>query len=237
MIGSFVNDKIEKAVESAKKLEKISLAEQLTDPTFSLTSLLKKHKIFEKSGDKILPKTNLLSTHYLADSRKIISFSLVINKIYQSFLDTKKMFEISKIATKITIPHQKEEANNQLLPPLNETVNGLISITKKFEFLCESIAKEIPGLTELPIDYQALIIKRNMIDLFIVLNVDYYENGEMCIYMENGQHITRELLERLRGKLKTNLLYDSIDFLYNLKITDREKAILIAFTFTFPGKS
>ena len=236
MIGSFVNEKIEEAAESAKKLVKISLAEQLTDPKFSLTSLLKQHKIFEKSGDKILPKTNLISTHYLADSRKIISFSLIINKIYQSFLDTKRMFEISKIATKNTIPHQKE-ANNQLLPPLNETVNGLISITKKFEFLCESIAKEIPGLSELPIDYQALIIKRNMIDLFIVLNVDYYENGEMCIYMENGQHITRELLERLRGKLKTNLLYDSIDFLYNLKITDREKAILIAFTFTFPGKS
>jgi hypothetical protein len=232
LIGSFVNEKIEEA-ESAKKLKKIQLAEQLTDPTFSLTSLLKQHKIFEKSADKILPKTNLLSTHYLADSRKIISFSLIINKIYQSFLDIQKMFEISKIATTNTRP----QTNNQMLPPLNETLNGLIDILKKFESLCESMFKEIPGLTELPIDYQALIIKRNLIDLFIVLNVDYYENGEMRIYTEDGQHITRELLERLRGKLKTNLLYESIDYLHNLKITNREKAILIAFIFTFPGKS
>ncbi len=200
---------------------------------------MKKHKIFERSENCILPKTNRLNDYHLADSRKIISFSLIVNKLYQSYLDTQKILEklnqkLQKENTTSTFTLTSTSNVNDV--SLKETLDCLLNILKKFQHLCEYIFKEIPGLNELPIDYQAVIIKRNIIDLYMIMNVNYYENGELKIYLDNGQHLTRILLEKLRGTFKTKLFYECMDFFHNLNVSEREKAVLIAFLFTLPGK-
>ena len=218
------------------KLETKSQIKQLNDElnNFSLISLLKEHKIFEKSGENILPKTARLNGFYLADSRKIISFSLINNKVYQSYLNAEAIYD--KCKNKPPPPQSVSNNHNSsnCYQP-NELMIYFVNLLKQFESCSEHIFKEIPGLTELPLDYQAGIMKRNVIDLYIIFNIKYYQNGEMNLYLDNGQQITRELLVKFRGSFKTKLLYDCYDCLYKLNITEREKAILVAFILTLPG--
>jgi hypothetical protein len=226
-----VKDKDETEEEkSSKKLKKSQSNDELNYP---ITSLLKRHKLLEKSELNIFPKTSFLNDHFLSESRKVVSFSLINNKIFQSYLDVlKKLDPIIQVSNKF-----KESKKTQQIDNLNldQAVQSLKQILKEYEIACDYLINEIPGLTELSIEYRTVIIKRNLIDLFIITFVNYYENGEINLYLDNGYHYSRQLTEKLRGKMISDLMYQTYDCLKELNITEREKAILLAYIFTLDG--
>ncbi len=227
-IGDFVSMKIDEK-ESSKKSK--SSSDTLKDLNYPLPKLLRRHHIFGNLDTKILPETSILD-EYLArekglDRKNIISYSIINNKMYQTFLDTAKMFQ----------PYLKNSGKNKNddNTDFNETVQCTMKLFESYEKMVAFFTQGIAGFKDLSLDYQSRIIKRNLMDFIFVLCLNYYENGELNVFLENGIQTSRNLLTKLRGKFIIDLQYQALDSLHNLKLTEREKVALIAFVFFLPG--
>ena len=209
---------------------------------YPLTALLAKHKIFQKSGDNFQPKTRILDEFCLRlnepERKNIISYSLVNNKIYQSYLDMKKQLEpVMELSQKCKQNHhQTLNRNDQENFNINEMLKYLLQNLTIINTLCETLVTNIPGLTDLPIDYKAKIIKKNSIDVFFLTYVNLYEDGEFYLYFEKGYQMSREILNKIRGKKHTDILFEAFESVARINFTEREKSIFLAYIFSVPGK-
>jgi hypothetical protein len=202
------------------------------DLNYPLSRLLSKHSIFKKSEQNLLPKLNILNQ----SDQKLISFSLINNKIYQSYIDAlKKMNPIIQTSLKFRETNKQYKSEQQNIN-VNEMVGEMFKALKYCESSCEFFLKEIPGLNTLPIECLGKMIKLNIINFFLISYVNYYEDGELIFYLENGYHMTRKSLEKMRGKFICDLQFNALDSLNNLKITEREKAVLLAYLFSMSSK-
>ena len=240
-IDNFIDSYVTEKVASEKKDQHqptSSSKNNKVESNFSIISLLNQHKLFERTDiNDILPKTNILKNDkFLKESKKIISFSLINNKLFQTYLDVlKKLDPIIQVSNKFKELDRKKQQEIDNIDQ-NQAIESIIQILKEYEIACEYLLKEIPGLAELPVEYQSVIIKRNLVDMFIITFVNYYENGELMLYLENGYHYSRKLMEKLRGKMISDFIYETYDCLKEMNVTEREKAILLAYIFTLDGK-
>lgn len=233
---------MDKLIESYVKVnsKNMNMSQDLSksnifDLNFPLSKLLSKHSIFKKS-DNLMPKINILNQYFSSGHQQLISFSLINNKIYQSYVDAiKKMDPVIQTSLKFR-EARKDFRNEQQNIDLNEMLREILKVMKQYESLIEFLLNEIPGFNTLPIEYQAKIIKNNIINIFLITYVNYYENGELIFYLENGYHVTKKSLAKLRGQYICDLQYNFLDCLHDLKITEREKSILLAYLFSIPGK-
>ncbi len=206
---------------------------------YPLAKLLRKHNVFGNFENNILPKTSILD-EFLTREKKlecknIISYSLINNKIYQTYLDALKQFEpFLQNPLKQNTSEQNENKHITNVD-FSETVQHILKLFENFEKLLGFLIRSLAGFNDLSLDYQTKIIKRNLIDFIIIFCLKFYENGELNVYLKNGVHTSRDLLTKLRGKFMIDLQYDALDSLYNLKITERERVVLLAFIFFLPG--
>ena len=205
---------------------------------YPLTALLAKHKIFQNSGDNFQPKTRILDEFCLRlnepERKNIISYSLVNNKIYQSYLDMKKQLEpVIELSIKCKQNHNPNDQDNF---NLNQMLQYLFKNVTILGSLCETLVTSIPGIADLPASYKAKIIKRNSIDLFFLSYVTLYQDGEFYLYFEKGYQMSREISNKIRGKKHTDILFEAFETVNSLNLTDREKSVFLAYIFSVPGK-
>jgi hypothetical protein len=236
-IDQFINMKIDEKDSRSNKTNEYLDARNDLNHSYSFVKLLKKHNIFNNIENNILPKTCILD-EYLAlekglERKNIISYSLINNKMYQRHLDTLKKFEEEFLQKSFKSFKSGENKNENI--DINETVQYILKLFENYEKLLAFFIKAIVGFNDLSLDYQAKIIKRNLIDFIIIFCLNFYEEGEIKIYLENGVQTTRNLLTKLRGKSTIDLQYDALDSLNDLKLTEKERVCLLAYILFMPG--
>ncbi len=187
----------------------------------------------------MVPKTEFLNTYSLklndSDYKNIITFSLINNKIYQAFINNKKDIrpDIIKsrdmIANNVKVFPGHDADFNLVLKSLYERMP--IAIRNSTIFL-----KQVPGFGDLPEEYFSKIVKRGIVDYFIMIHCELFIDGESYMFFENGIQLTRAWLTKIRGKEKSDVKFDTIESLNRLKLSGREKALLCVYLYSIPGK-
>lgn len=201
--------------------------------------MLKKHKIFQKSDNKLQPKTNLLD-EYLnftkeSENKNVLAYSLINNKLFQLYLEILEQYEPD--FKQWTLYKQKIKNCNDYdeNSDFNDLVDNCLRNLKFVVYVCEKFVEKVPGLIEMSKDYLKLIIKKNSVDFFIISHLNLYEDGILHIYSDKGYLISKKLFSKLRGTFKIDLMYDAFDKIDRLKLTEREKSVYLAYTFTMAG--
>ncbi len=217
------------------KQSKIFLS-NINDSSFSLTKILESHKVFQSCRTKVVPRTEYLNTFNVKlkdfDYRNLITYSLINNKIYQAFLAILKDFE----------PDYKRSLEFQGNPIKKDgiTLEYMLNFVA-YEKLHRSVKltieflKQIPGFAELPGEQFSKIVKRGVMDFHIVTAAPMIRDGESYIVFNNGIHLSRKWLNKMRGKEKTDIKIDAAESINKLGINEREKALLLVYLFSLPG--
>jgi hypothetical protein len=160
---------------------------------------------------------------------------LINNKIYQAFVNNKKDIRPDIIKSKDMI------ANNvQVFPGHDadfDTVLNLLKARMPISIRNSSLfLKQIPGFADLSEEYFSKLIKRGMVDYFIMIHCELFIDGESYMFFENGIQLSRAWLTKIRGKEKSDVKFDTVESLNRLKLSGREKAILVVYLYSIPGK-
>jgi hypothetical protein len=216
------------------KQSKIFLS-NINDSSFSLTKILESHKIFQSCRTKVVPRTEYLNTFNVKlkdfDYRNLITYSLINNKIYQAFLTILRDFE----------PDYKRSTEFQMNPIANQDftleymLNCVANEIPRSIKLTVDFLKQVPGFGELPGEQFSQIVKRGIMDFHVITAAPMIRDGESYMILRNGVHLSRNWLNKMRGKEKTNLKIDAAESINHLGINDREKALLLVYLFSLPG--
>ena len=205
----------------------------------SLSKLLQSHTIFKTSN--LISKTDFLNSYVKFkindfDYRHLITYSIVNNIVYQSFI-THTSFLESHIA----------KANDLVSKNVNIFPGHDASFEEMFKELSErniphvmriaaSFLRVLPGLNELSICDLATMIKRGFIDFHVVTFSKLFINGESYLFLSDKYQFTRDWMIKIRGKEKTEIKFKAAEALNKLNLTTHEKALLIIFLLTTIGK-
>ena len=205
----------------------------------SLSKLLQSHTIFKTSN--LISKTDFLNSYVKFkindfDYRHLITYSIVNNIVYQSFI-THTSFLESHIA----------KANDLVSKNVNIFPGHDASFEEMFKELSErniphvmriaaSFLRVLPGLNELSICDLATMIKRGFIDFHVVTFSKLFINGESYLFLSDKYQFTRDWMIKIRGKEKTEIKFQAAEALNRLNLTIHEKALLIIFLLTTIGK-
>jgi hypothetical protein len=151
----------------------------LVNFNYPLPKLLRKHKIFDNLENSILPKTNFFD-EYMSRINKsgvnnVISFSLINNKINQSYSETMKNFEpfIQSLYKSQELSKNKINRISKDID-FNETGQYIVKFLENVEKMLCVFLEGVPGFKDLSLDYQGKIIKKNVIDFFLVFYLNFY---------------------------------------------------------------
>ena len=210
----------------------------ISDASFSLTKILETHRIFQSSRNSVVPKTEFLNTYSLrlndSDYKNIITFSLINNKIYQAYVNNKKDIRRDVIKSKEMI------ANNVTVFPGHDADFDLVlkSLKERMPIAIRNstlFLKQVPGFADLSDEYFTKLIKRGMVDYFIMIHCELFIDGESYMFFDNGIQLTRAWLSKIRGKEKSDVKYETVESLNRLNLTGREKALLCVYLYSIPG--
>ncbi len=188
----------------------------------------------------MVPKTEFLNTYSLklndTDYKNIITFSLINNKIYQAYVYNLKNLRSLNISNQQIDIHKfqseffpgQDAKLEDVLEGLSKRIPGLIQNAITF-------LSQVPGFSELSNELICKLIKRNLEDYFLITHCQYFVNGQSYIFLDNGIQVTRQWLEKVRGKEKTDFKFNTAESLRKLDLTEREKALFIVLLFSNPG--
>lgn len=209
----------------------------INESSFTLSKILQSHKIFQPSSTNVVPKTNFLNSFNLelkdADYKNLITFSLINNKIYQAYITHVKNlhleFHEGFIKEQLEKTYVPREASLDAI--LNEISSKYPSLIKIFT----AFIQHAPGFGELPKEHFLNIIKRNNLDFYMIVYSHLFRDGESFIFLSNGFQVTREWLNKIRGKDKTDYQFETAESLNGLGLNEKEKAVLCVYIFSLHG--
>jgi len=189
------------------------------------------------NSSNILPNLNfskLYMNNETYDSNYFIISSLINDKIYQLYIEhSKRTYSYYDKSVKLS------QNRSQLLKghdcSLKEIWNALIESIPEFVKSVILFAREIPGLNEISNNDFSIIINNRLFDFYIIMNSVLFINGESYMYLKDDIVYTREWHNKIKGKEKTDGLFEFAEFFNSLNFTVKEKALLIAYVFTLPG--
>lgn len=170
----------------------------------------------------------------LEPSYKIIC-SLLNDKIYQIFNENMEKINLD---LKNTIHMLESEDQSQFNnASLDEIWSGLIGFVPCMVKLIIVFVKEMPGLNELsPKDFTTIINNR-MFDSFILIHSCFFINGESYLRLNNNAHYSRYWMNKVKGKKKTDAVFDFVEQLNALQMTTRERSLLLPLIITMHDES
>ena len=183
-----------------------------------------------------MPKTDYLNGFNINikdyDQNNLITYSLINNKVYQAYLTILKAFEPD-------YKRSKEFEKNQIQKKVSqdEMINFVTNEVARNANLSRTFLKQMPGFVELSDDLFNRLIKRGIIDFHIITVLPMFRNGEFYILSESGIFVSRKMMTKMRGKEKIDFKVETIEYINKMRLTDREKALLLVYMYTIPGLS
>lgn len=200
-----------------------------------LSNLLQVHKPFKNSN--IIPTTyfsDIFMNLQRCDSSYQIISSLLNDKIYQIYNEYLKpvndAFERAQylIANNITKYLGHDATTKEVWDALVESIPDFVKMVISF-------AKEVPGLNEIEQEDFTVLVNNRLFDFYIIQNAALFINGESYQILSNRILYSRYWMNKIKGKEKTDLLFDFAEDFNRLNLTNKEKALLVALCFTFQG--
>jgi len=188
-------------------------------------------------SSNILPNLNfskLYMNNQTYDSNYFIISSLINDKIYQLYIEHSKRTN-SYYDKSVKLSQNRSQQLKGHDCSLKEIWNALIESIPEFVKSVILFAREIPGLNEISNNDFSIIINNRLFDFYIIMNSVLFINGESYMYLKDDIVYTREWHNKIKGKEKTDSLFEFAEFFNSLNFTIKEKALLIAYVFTLPG--
>ncbi len=189
------------------------------------------------SSTNVVPKTNLINSFNLelkdADYRNLITYSLINNKIYQAFITNRRNLHLD--FHERFIQEQKEKKYVPKEASLDFILNEISTSYPLLIKVCTAFIQHVPGFSELPKKHFLDIIKRNNVDFYMLVYSHLFIDGDSYIFLSNGFQITREWLNKIRGKEKTDFQFETAQSINDLGLNEKEKAVLSVYIFSSPG--
>jgi hypothetical protein len=204
----------------------------------SLSKLLKSHPVFKTSN--LIPKTDFLNAYVKFkindfDYRNLITYSIVNNIVYQSFITHTNFVE-----SHIQKANDLVSKNIKIFPGHDACFDDMFKELSQKNIphimrIAASFLRVLPGLNELSISDLATIIKRGFIDFHVVTFCKLFINGESYLFLSDKYQFTRKWMIKIRGIEKTEIKFKTAEALNKLNLTVHEKALLIIFLLTTLG--
>jgi hypothetical protein len=188
------------------------------------------------SENTILAENRDSSTFSIGNLSYNIICSLLNDKIYQLYKETCKPIEdIFEIAKKTIEKGDKLYSGHDA--SIEHVWNSLVESIPAFVRLVISFAKEVPGLNEVSSHDFAIIINNKLFDFYIITHSMLFINGESYMLLHNGIQYTRSWMNQIAGQEKVNCIFSFTEQFNEIKITIREKALLLPLILTTPSNS
>nr|ASL70614.1 nuclear receptor [Brachionus koreanus] len=203
-----------------------------------MRNLLDLHKPLKTAN--ILPRTNYSSMFTTSFNQNDLSYhiisSLINDKIYQLYNTHSEptMMVYEKAQRMIAQGNIGALGNNSADLTLDQVWSSLVQSIPEFVKSVILFFKEVPGLNEINEGDFANILNSKLFDFFVVMNSILFIKGESYLHLPNNIHYTRYWMQKIKGKYTTDVLFEFVQELNDLNMTNKEKALFIVLVFTMP---
>nr|ASL70537.1 nuclear receptor [Brachionus calyciflorus] len=203
-----------------------------------MKNLLDLHKPLRKAN--ILPRTNYSSMFTTSFNQNDLSYhiisSLINDKIYQLYNTHSEptLMVYEKAKRLIAKGNMSILGDNSPDLTLDQVWSSLVQSIPEFVKSVILYFKEVPGLNEINESDFANILNNKLFDFFIIMNSILFIKGESFLHLPNNIHYTRYWMQKIKGKYTTDMLFDFVQELNDLNLTNKEKALFIVLVFTMP---
>ncbi|RNA00497.1 nuclear receptor subfamily 1 group D member 2, partial [Brachionus plicatilis] len=227
----------ELGVESVSIVSAHSTSLAKTSDLF-MRNLLELHKPLKTAN--ILPRTNYSSMFTNSFNQNDLSYhiisSLINDKIYQLYNTHSEptMMVYEKAQRMIAQGSLGALGNNSAELTLDQVWSSLVQSIPEFVKSVILFFKEVPGLNEINESDFANILNNKLFDFFVIMNSILFIKGESYLHLPNNIHYTRYWMQKIKGKYTTDFLFDFVQEMNDLSMTNKEKALFIVLVFTMP---
>jgi hypothetical protein len=212
--------------KSSEILVKNMLAEQPLISTSSLMAETFFSNLFSSAFMNKEPAFNLI-------------FTLLNDRIYQIFSECSSRAYRTLERVNQELQHLAEmrvriEANNSL--DYSDFIDALVRASPTLLKEAECFYKELPGLNKLNVADFSKITQAKMLDYYFIINSVLFIDGESYFYISGDIIYTRFWMSLIRPQEFVDGVFDFMSAFNVLKLSKREKALLIAHILTQPGK-
>nr|ASL70503.1 nuclear receptor [Brachionus rotundiformis] len=203
-----------------------------------MRNLLDLHKPLKTAN--ILPRTNYSSMFTNSFNQNDLSYhiisSLINDKIYQLYNTHSEptLMVHEKAQRMIAQGNIGALGNNSPDLTLDQVWSSLVQSIPEFVKSVILFFKEVPGLNEINESDFANILNNKLFDFFVIMNSILFIKGESYLHLPNNIHYTRYWMQKIKGKYTTDVLFEFVQEMNDLNMTNKEKALFIVLVFTMP---
>lgn len=203
-----------------------------------MRNLLDLHKPLKTAN--ILPRTNYSSMFTTSFNQNDLSYhiisSLINDKIYQLYNTHSEptLMVYEKAQRMIAQGNIGILGKNSPELTLDQVWSSLVQSIPEFVKSVILFFKEVPGLNEINESDFANILNNKLFDFFVIMNSILFIKGESYLHLPNNIHYTRYWMQKIKGKYTTDVLFEFVQDLNDLNMTNKEKALFIVLVFTMP---
>jgi hypothetical protein len=203
-------------------------------------SMIVDHPMLTTSS--LMPDTffsNLFTTAFMNQEPAFnLVFSMLNDRVYQIFNECSARVDttLERVELELKNPDElkvKIEANNSL-----DSSFFLETVIRASAALINEIihfTKDLPGLNKLNQNDFVKITESKVIDYYYIVNSVLFINGESYYYITDSLIYTRFWMNTIRPQPAVDKLFEFAELLVSLRLTKREKALLLAQVLTQPG--
>jgi hypothetical protein len=183
--------------------------------------------------------SNLFASAFLSQEPAFnLIFTLLNDRMYQVFNEcsSRVYTTLDRIEKELHNPDEMKhriEENNKL--EYNFFVGTLITVVPGLLREAEYYYKQIPGFNKLNVDDFTKIIESKMLDYYFVVNSALFIGDESYYYISDQVIYTRFWMNSFRPKEFVDIVFDFMAVFNPLKLSKREKALLIAYILSQSG--
>jgi hypothetical protein len=190
----------------------------------------------------LMPDTffsNLFASAFLSQEPAFnLIFTLLNDRIYQVFNESSariyKLFE--RVEKELENPEEMKariEANNRL--DYNYFVETLFKVSSVILPQIFNFYKELPGINKLNSADFTQITETKFSDFYFIVYSILFIDGENYNYVTDDVIYSRFWMSTIRSKEIVDEVFEFVDIFNPLKLSKREKALLVTCIFTQPG--